>query len=177
MEPITLAVIKKVAGNILGVSLKYPFQIATGILLVTNMSTCNSLHNAQAALTKEKAAHVLDITNFKNAQTEANAKAAAAKAALIKEGRHEADQADQNYSALLKRYNANLLRYKASQSGSIRPGNYQLPTAQGGDGSSSSPEVSEGQIVIDMGDAQICAVNTARLQAVHDWALALPKQK
>jgi len=133
-------------------------------------------------LVKERTAHQQDITNFKKAQADANANAQAEKVILQKESKANADQADAKYSTLLAQYHANLLRYKASQGGTGQASNSELSPTQSGDGPSTGSELSaavggnsSGSLVISEGDAQICAVNTARLQAVHDWALNPPK--
>lgn len=145
------------------------------LLVVSELTSLYGWHETHNSLMKEKAAHQLEITNFKKAQADADAKAQAIKATLQKESKANADQADAQYSTLLAQYRANLVRYQASQSGSKRSSNYQFSPAQSGDGSGSGPDIYSGSLVISMDDAQICAVNTARLQAVHDWAIDPPK--
>lgn len=131
-------------------------------------------YRGNASLLKERAAHQLDISNFKQVQLDADNKAKAEREVLQKEAEARASQSDAEYSTLLAEYRANLVRYKASQSGTRQNGNHQLPSAQSGDGSSTGSDVLD-TLTITGGDAQICATNTARLQAVRDWALNPPK--
>lgn len=126
-------------------------------------------------LVKERAAHKLDVENFKRAQAEADSKAKSIKESLQQEAASNANAADARYGELLAQYRANLVRFKADQGRAEQPNHSQLPPAQSGDGASSSPVVPSNSIIISLEDAQICAVNTARLLAVHDWALNPPK--
>lgn len=144
------------------------------ILLITNVTTCSLWRSASNDLVKEHAAHTQTIQDFKTKQEVADARAQAIKETLEKEAKADAKQADANYANLLDRYNASLLRYKAAQSNTIRPDNYKLPTPQSGDRPGESTEFSD-EVIISMADAKVCAVNTARLQAVHDWAVNLLK--
>lgn len=150
--------------------LKY-WQIGLIVLVVSlefgSLTACNHEHNL---LIKERLVHKQDISNFKNAQAVADANAQAIRLTLQKESKANADQADAKYSSLLSEYRANLLRYKADQSGPKQSSDHQLPAPEGGNGPGTGAEIS-----ITLDDAQVCAVNTARLQAVHDWAVGLPR--
>jgi hypothetical protein len=119
------------------------------------------------ALLAEQLAHKSDVQHFKDVQADANRKAEDTKNKLTREAKANAKQADQNYSDLLSRYRANLVRYKANQGGGSGPDHRENPPAQSGDGPGESSDV----LAITKDDADICAVNTARLQAVHDWAI------
>lgn len=161
--------------NAIGQSfVKFWYLWVIALLISGNGFTGWRLYHTQLDLQQEKAAHTKDINDFKNAQELANAKAEMKRAEIIRESEADAAKADANYLNLLAKYHASLVRYKASQSGSGRPNSDQYPTTQGGDGPSTSTELPD-QINITVEDAQICAVNTARLQAVHDWAVNLPK--
>lgn len=172
------SVFSSITGFFVGVwesIIKYPFQWLTAFLLLTNLLFFYEWRNTNTNLIKEKAAHTKDIQDFRTAQIVANAKAVAVQAALKKESQADADQADANYSGLFAKYRANLVRYSTNQSATKQSDHYQLPTAQGSDRPSQSTELPK-VITITGDDAEICAVNTARLQAVHDWALDLPKE-
>lgn len=145
-----------------------------GLLFAVNAFTGYELKVTRDHLKTEVAAHVKDITDFKNAQAEADKQAAATKAALTKESKADADKADASYTILLDRYRTSLLRFSSGQSGSGSGGHSQLPTAQGGDGPSASTDLPK-SLTITGSDAEICAINTARLISVHDWAVGLPK--
>ena len=138
-----------------------------------------SYHQWQAdasSLKIEKAAHVADITAFKTAQAQALVKAQAEKKALIIVSEAKANAADQNYTTLYSQYRVSLLRYKASGSTPSRPSSSEYgDTTQSSDGPSSStviPQPTE-VMTISLDDANICAINTARLQTAHDWAIKL----
>ncbi len=117
-------------------------------------------------LVSERTAHALDIKNFKDAQAEADTKAQQERDRLQQESKASANQADSSYTALLAKYRSSILRYKAGQSASGKANHNQLPASQGGDGPSASTDIS-----ISLADADICAINTGRLKAVHDWAI------
>jgi hypothetical protein len=163
-------VIKDIFSNII----KYWYYWAVGALVALNVFTGYELKHAKDALTKEVAAHVKDIQDFKTAQATANSNALTIQTNLAKESKASANQADADYSSLLSKYRSNLLRFEASKGGAGQPGDNQLPTAQGSDGPSTSSQFPQG-LTISGADADICTVNTARLQAVHDWATNLQK--
>lgn len=154
--------------------IKYWYAWVIGLLLAFNLFTGYELKHTRDNLTKEVAAHVKDIQDFKNVQATADANALTIRNALAKESKASADQADTNYSSLLAKYRTNLLRFESGQSGTNQPNSNQLSTSQGGDGPSASSEFPKG-LNVSGEDAEICTVNTARLQAVHDWAIGLPK--
>lgn len=148
------------------------------ILIVLNIFAFHGWENEHTLLIKEQVAHKADTATFAKDQADANALAQSEKKVLLQESKANADQADAKYSTLLASYHANLLRYKASQSGSPATQHYQLPTPQGSDGPSQGSQLPGGTTVtITLDDAGVCAENTARLQAVHDWAVDLPKQE
>lgn len=146
------------------------------LMITSNIFTAWEWQKTASKLTQERNAHAADIKAFKDAQTAANNQTKVIKQTLQKEAKADADQADAHYSSLLSQYHASLLRYGQHSGGSNQPGNNQLPTTQGSDGPGSSSQLPS-TLVISGDDAQICAVNTARLQAVHDWATTLPKEK
>jgi hypothetical protein len=146
------------------------------VLVAGNLFTGWGWQHTKGQLIQEKAAHAADIASYKKAQADANAKAQQERAILQKESKADADQADANYSGLLARYRASLMRYsQTSASAAGKPGDNQLSTTQGGDGPGSSSQLPT-TLTISGADADICAVNTARLEAVHDWAITLPKE-
>jgi hypothetical protein len=153
---------------------KYWYLVAITVLVSSNLYADHKFTDVKHQLAAEQIAHKKDVQDFRDAQKAADAKAKAAAESLKKEAKANADQADSNYGALLAKYRLSLVRYKANQSGTSGPYYYQLPAPQGGDGPSPSAKLPEG-IGISSADAEICAVNTARLQAVHDWAISLKK--
>ena len=126
----------------------------------------------KSSLRAEKAAHATTIANYRQAQADATAKALAAK--IETEKRHEAERekADARAADLGQQYRAAVLRFQAAQraaSGTNLP--KPAETAESSNGPGEYPQLS--QILIPQDDALICADNTARLEAVRDWALSL----
>lgn len=141
--------------------------LAVGLVLMA--FGWNGTHNT---LVKERAAHESVVQSFKDAQLEADKKAEAKRLELEKKATKDAQEADKRYSGLLAEYRSNLLRFKANQSGGSRPNSNYDEATSSGPGPGQSTELPSGELIISMKDAEICAINTARLQAVRDWALA-----
>lgn len=126
-------------------------------------------HGTYNTLATERLEHKQVVQQFKDTQAEANRKAEAKRIELERKATKDAQEADKRYGSLLAEYRTNLLRFKADQSGGSRPNSDQGEAATSSPGSSTGTQFSS--IVITMKDAEICAINTARLQAVRDWAL------
>lgn len=148
---------------------KYWKLYFVGGLVALNLITAWGWEHEHKSLVQERANHQLDINHFKDAQREADTNAKALAQKLKDEGKAKANEADKKYSNLLAQYRASVLRYKANQSSASSSGNSEFQSAPSSNGPSSSSS-----ILITIEDANICAVNTARLQAVHDWTVDLP---
>ena len=143
-------------------------------LIITSLGWADS----HKTLVRERAEHAVVVQQFKDAQAEANRKAEAKRVELEKKAKEDATKADGRYNTLLTEYRSNLLRFKANQSTTVGSNRGELQTSEGTDRSGSSTDVlkrqavgiADSSLVISMKDAEICAVNTARLQAAHDWA-------
>jgi len=122
--------------------------------------------------TNEKLAHAQDNAKFALAQKLANIQEQNVKQQLQTESKVAKHEADTNYSALLVKYNASLMRYATTHSKSVTAatGNNQFSAPQSVVGPSESSSLPQ-QIIITGQDAEICAENTARLKAAHDWAI------
>lgn len=190
MWPWLLGLLSKLPGLLTGINIgamvtpvvdsvkKYWMFYLPVLLIALNCGTLYEWNHTSALLKTEKAAHSTDIANFKKAQADANTAAQAEKTRLDKESKASATKADAQYSTLLGQYRINLLRYQANQSGTKPTVNYQLPTPSSGYGPGAGTIISDvpgGVLSISLDDANICAINTARLSAVHDWAISLPK--
>lgn len=145
-----------------------------GVLIAFNFFSVWEWRSTDTKLVRERAAHAADVNAFKQAQREADTKAQMVRAVLLKESKANAAQADANYTTLASQYHASLLRFGAHQGHSGQSNHNQLSTPEGGNGPSSSTDLPP-TITITGSDAEICAINTARLVAVHDWAVSLPK--
>ncbi len=125
-----------------------------------------SLDTVRLNLDKEVLGRKNDRLSYESAQAKAAVLAYEEKTKKEAADVARSKKADEDYIALMHKYNASLLRYQTNQ----RPtSTINLPvtpdTPDGSDGSSESTG-----IFITMSDANICTENTARIQVVHDWA-------
>ncbi|WDA37875.1 hypothetical protein [Sphingobium sp. YC-XJ3] len=147
--------------------------LGAGLVLLLIVQTFR-LQNTQAVLEAERAGRSADRSEYRRAQAEATANALADARKKEAEDAKKADAADARYADLSQQYRAAVLRYQAAQ-GSARqadlPSATESPTGSNGPGGPSI--VPAGSILIPQEDALICATNTARLEAVREWALTL----
>lgn len=159
-------------------SIKKHFKLwLIALLIVGNVVTGSLLYNGRNDLENEKKAHVADIQKVKVAQAEAEDKIEEIRTHLTEQAKIDATQADKRYANLYASYKLSLVRYKALQS--VRSGpsdNQSSGPASSGNGPSGSTEL-PAQLTISGDDARICAVNTARLQALQAWANTLTGAK
>jgi hypothetical protein len=121
-------------------------------------------------LDTERAGRESDRLAYKAAQEEYEANALRVKMETEERNRQRADQADERYAALLGQYNASLLRYQNAQRSVSRSDLSGTPAApESGDGPGGDTLLPE-EIIISVDDARICAVNTARIKIVQEWA-------
>ena len=148
--------------------------IATIILLALLSIQTLRVASLKSSLGAEKDGRLADRETYKRAQMEATANAFAAKIKKEAEDAKKADAADARYADLSGQYRAAVLRYQAAQRAA---GKADLPQSPEGPASSDGPGgfavVPTGSILIPQSDALICADNTARLEAVRDWALGI----
>lgn len=123
-------------------------------------------------LDAERIGRVADKKAYKQAQAEYTAEATRLKAEQEKKDNERYAKAERDYSDLLRKYDTNLMRLKRTSESKSRGGNLPRPTegSLSSDRPSNSTEVPT--VVISYDDAEICAINTARLQVVHEWATA-----
>ncbi len=153
----------------------------TAIALVAGVFGAVEHHEADkwAALARQRATAIAAI---QRANASAVQQATIAKEAKDAHNAKLAVQSDQAAADLRGRYHAAVLQLAAAQDHARRadlPGN--ADTAAGSDGPgagagvSAGPDIAEpaNPLAISRDDALTCADNTARLQAVRDWAVAL----
>jgi hypothetical protein len=153
----------------------------TAIALVAGVFGAVEHHEAAkwAALARQRATTLAAI---QAANASAIQQATAAKEAKDAYNAKLAAQSDQTAADLRGRYHAAVLQLAAAQSrarGADLPGD--ASAAQGSDGPGQGAGVPVGAgagepadpLAISQDDALTCADNTARLQAVHDWAVGL----
>jgi len=128
----------------------------------------------KSSLSAERAGRAADRSSYEKAQAQTAVDAYSAKIKKEAEDAKKADAADVRYADLSGQYRAAVLRYQASQR---EAGKADLPQSPKGSASSDGPGglaiVPTGSILIPQADALICAENTARLEAVREWALGI----
>ncbi|WP_257540985.1 hypothetical protein [Sphingobium sp. CFD-1] len=150
--------------------------IGAAFLLLALIIQTFRLSATEGALSAEKAGRRADHAAYEKAQAQAAADALSAKLKKDAENAQKAEQADQRYADLSQQYRAAVLRYQAAQreAGSA---DLSIPaeSPESGDGPGRGAVFPVGSILIPENDAFICATNTARLQAVREWAASLTK--
>ena len=145
-----------------------------GALLIALAVTALLLHVARSERDAAIAGRAADRAAYVAAQETARSNALAAAAKKDAENAKKADNADARYADLSAQYRAISLRYAAAQSAT---GRANLPASPKGTESADRPGglavIPSGNILIPQADALICADNTARLQAAHEWAVSL----
>lgn len=117
----------------------------------------------------EKLAHKADIASYKTAQEQAEQRVQDTKTKLEQESKQNATEADTKYASLLSKYRLSIKQ--STQSTSSGTGSSEDDVPKSSDGPSTGSEL----LTITEEDADICAVNTARLQVVQEWATSLDK--
>lgn len=121
-------------------------------------------------LALEKAGRKADTLSYVAAQEKAKSNALELKIEQEKKDAKRKEDADATADGLRRKYDSLLQDYARAQS-KARAANLPSPSkaSQGSNGPSGGTELPE-TIEIPYDDARICAVNTARLEAVHQWA-------
>jgi len=148
--------------------------IGAAFLLLALIIQTFRLSATEGALSAERAGRQADRASYEKAQAQATAEALSAKLKKDAENAQKAKQADSRYADLSQRYHAAVMRYQAAQ-GAARKADLReaSESAESGDGPGGSPVFPVGSILIPENDAFICGANTARLQAVREWAGSL----
>lgn len=135
--------------------------------------TRDTLADVRKDLRIEQALHQTDIATFKAAQARAKADHLAEIDRLRTENRRQTDEADRRAVAARSDYAARVLRLPAAPGDPGLSRAADMPDA----GVPQSPDRSGGDtILLTRADALICAANTARLEAAHEWAIALARR-
>jgi hypothetical protein len=148
--------------------------IGAAFLLLCLIIQTFRLSATEGTLSAEKAGRRADRASYEKAQAQAAAEALSAKLRKDAENAQKAEQADSRYADLSQQYRAAVLRYQAAQR---QASGIDLPSATESAESSDEPGggavIPVGSILIPENDAFICGTNTARLQAIREWAMSL----
>jgi hypothetical protein len=152
--------------------LRFAPQLGIGaLIIILGLGAALGISRAQLDhvrrdLTIEQALHATDVANFKAAQAKADADWQAEIARVQADNRRKNDEADRQTAAARSDYLARVMRLPAatdpglSFAGALPGADFsQGPDGPGGD-----------TILLARSDVLICATNTARLGAAHDWA-------
>lgn len=132
------------------------------------------LGNARRALALERALHQTDIANMRAAQAVANADWQAETARIRATNGRLKDETDRAADAVRIQYLDRVLRLPGAATDPGAATNAALSgtgTAEGADRSGRDA------ILLARSDALICATNTARLEAAHDWAMQIAAEQ
>lgn len=147
--------------------------VSVGLILLLIVQTFR-LQNTQAALEAERAGRTADRSEYRRAQAEATANAIADARKKEVEDAKKADAADVRYADLSQQYRAAVVRYQAAQGRAGKPDLRKTTEGSTSSDRSGGPTIiPQGSILIPQEDALICATNTARLEAVREWAQSL----
>lgn len=134
-----------------------------GVLVILLLATSISLYFTNTKLKNEVRGRREDRITYELAQRTAEANAYKKKVEDEAQYAERKKQADEAYTDLLTKYNAAIVRYKATKSPTVRS---DLPLSTSG---STSLEGESKGALISTEDLMICAENTAKAQIAHDW--------
>lgn len=157
-----------------------PFIGGAGALTIAGLGMVLALTRGELAgalkdLAVEKAVHETDIANFRAAQALANAMRLAELDQLKSTYRSIRDEADRHSASMLDGYHSLVMRLPAAPAGTDRGdagGGAALPHTGLSEG---ADRPGGDSVVLARADADICAVNTGRLEAAHAWAARLER--
>ncbi len=146
-----------------------------GLLVITSLAGALKVQSGRIAtlqgkLAIETALHEGALANIRAAQAKAQADHLAAIARLTSTYRSMKDDADRQTDRLAGDFAARVLRLPAAPADRHRADASAVPGSDAAPGADGSGRDS---VLLARGDALICATNTARLTAAHDWAADL----
>lgn len=148
--------------------------ISIGALIVALALVLAWAFRLDALRARHKAAHAETVERYTDAQKRAQEAFDAQIAAIQSQNRRLNDEADKNVADTTIVYRDRVIRLPTAPA-QCAAGGAQLPSPnlpQSSDRSRAEAELSD-RVVIKRDDALICADNTARLEAVREWALGM----
>jgi len=140
-----------------------------GLGLALKVQTAR-LDNVRRDLAIERALHETDLANVRAAQAKANADWQAEIARISQENRRLNDEADHKAATGSAVFADRVMRLPTA---AADPDLSRASAMSGADAPSGADRSGGDAILLARADALICAANTARLDAAHDWAKAL----
>lgn len=148
--------------------------LAMGLLTGRIVLLTGQRDAARAQLGEARALHETDLARLRAAQALARAGQLAEIAALKDDLRRRKDETDRRSDRLHADYRDHVLRIAPAGAGADPAGAAAMPGAGAAGGADRS---GADTLLLARDDALICAQNTARLQAAHDWALGLAAER
>jgi hypothetical protein len=140
-----------------------------GLGLALKLQT-GRLDGVRRDLTIERALHETDLANVRAAQAKANADWQAEIARTSQENRRLNDEADHKAATGSTVFADRVMRLPTA---AADPDLSRASDMPGADAAPGADRSGGDAILLARADALICAANTARLDAAHDWAKAL----
>lgn len=125
---------------------------------------------ARTALTQARTSHEADLASIRAAQALVNARHLAHITAMKSDYRRRQDDADRQTDSLRADYHDRVLRIAPARA---HPADRAEIAMSGAKPSQSADRAGGDTILLARSDALICATNTARLEAAHEWAAGL----
>ncbi len=126
--------------------------------------------SARAQLAQERAVHEADLASIRATQALVNARHLADITAMKTDYRRRQDDANRQTDSLRAAYHNRVLRITPARADPAGRAALAMPGAR----PAQSPDRSSGDtLLLARSDALICATNTARLEAAHEWAKGL----
>lgn len=141
----------------------------TGLSLALKVQT-GRLESVRRDLAMERALHETDLANVRAAQARANADWQTEIARTSQENRRLNDEADRKATTGSTVFVDRVMRLPPAPT---NPGLSRASAMPGTDAAAGADRSSGDAVILARTDALICAANTARLGAAHDWAKEL----
>lgn len=154
--------IKDAATALFSIIVRHPWQAA----LIAALVACAVLWWRADRISDQRDRALATVDRMIEAQKKATAFAVRMKETFEKQNRSINDETDKSAADQRIVYRERVLRLKAPRCSTSNPNLPEGGISEGADGSSA-------EAVILRTDALICADNTARLEAAHEWALKM----
>lgn len=151
--------------------------ISIGALIVALALVLAWAFRLDALRARHKAAHAETVERYADAQKRAQEAFDAQIAAIQSQNRRLNDEADKNVADTTIVYRDRVIRLPTAPA-QCAAGGAQLPSPnlpQSPDGPGSDSPIFD-RVIIQRSDALICATNTARLEAAHEWARGMSNE-
>lgn len=146
------------------------------VFALVGMTVCYiGWDNTSKELETQVALRAADRANYEAEQSEYEARALEEKMEIERINNERVQEAEANYESVLAGYRNSLRVYQSRESARSTSSRSDLPgpapITEGSDGPTPDPGVPTEYLTISYADADICAINTARVVATYNWSL------